>query len=281
MELCLERSSQLTGRQIRLNRLFSKGENAVVVAIDHGEFDGPIPGMIDVPQVIKKVDSGVSGVLLSPGMLAHCAHAFDYKGSPLAIVRLNWSSHLAFHWGYNDAESVEAMSPEDAMRAGADVVLVCLALKTGSEARDAANVASFCKLTNDAKRLGLPVIGEVFPACSESISEEDMHDQVITGCRIAAELGADLIKTFHTHNFKAVTESCPIPVLGLGAKKKPRQIDALELAERIVADGGRGVVFGRNALQVSDPAAFQRALCDVVKKRTPAAQAAMDHWLQD
>ena len=271
----------MTGREIRLNRLFSNQENAVVVAMDHGEFDGPIPGMIDVPEVVKKVDSGVSGVLLSPGMLAHCGHAFDYKGSPLAIVRLNWSSHLAFHWDYNDAESVVAMGAEDAVAAGADVVLVCLALKTGREARDAANVASFCRLTNDAKRLGLPVIGEVFPAFSESISEEEMHDQVITGCRIAAELGADLIKTFHTHDFKAVTHSCPVPVLGLGARKKPKQLDALELAEQIVRDGGKGVVFGRNALQVSDPGAFQRALCDVVKKGMPAAQAAKDYGLQD
>ena len=271
----------MTGREIRLGRLFSNGENAVVVAMDHGEFDGPIPGMIDLPEVIKKVDPGVSGVLLSPGMIAHCGHAFSYKGSPLAIARLNWSSHLAFHWNYNDAESVEAMGAEDAVAAGADIVLVCIALKTGSEARDAANVASFCRLANDAKRLGMPVIGEVFPAFSEEVSEEEMHDQVMTGCRIAGELGADLIKTFHTHNFKAVTESCPVPVLGLGAKKKPRQLDALQLAEQIVHDGGRGVVFGRNALQVSDPPAFQRALCDVVKKGMAAARAAKDYGLRD
>ena len=61
----------MTGKEIRFNRLFSNGENAVVVAIDHGEFDGPLPGMIDMPEVVRKVDPGVDAILLSPGMLPH------------------------------------------------------------------------------------------------------------------------------------------------------------------------------------------------------------------
>jgi DhnA family fructose-bisphosphate aldolase class Ia len=40
-----------------------------------------------------------------------------------------------------------------------------------------------------------------------------------------------------------------------------------------VADGAGGVVFGRNAIQVPDPSAFQRALCDVVKRGVTPAEA--------
>jgi DhnA family fructose-bisphosphate aldolase class Ia len=61
----------------------------------------------------------------------------------------------------------------------------------------------------------------------------------------------------------------------------PRQIQALELAEKIVKGGGKGVVFGRNAIQVPDPPAFQRALCDVVKKGISPAEAARRHSLVD
>jgi len=106
----LERNKALTGKEIRLNRLFSNGENAVVIAVDHGEFDGPLPGMINLPEVVGKIDPCVSAILLSPGMLPHCGHAFSYKGAPMAMVRLNWSTVYAFHWGYNDAETVEAAS---------------------------------------------------------------------------------------------------------------------------------------------------------------------------
>ena len=96
---------------------------------------------------------------------------------------------------------------------------------------------------------------------------------------MVAELGADIIKTFYTCRFSEVTACCPVPILGLGAEKTPTQLQALELAERIVQDGGRGVVFGRNAIQVPDPAAFQRALCDVVQRGVAAAAASQG--LQD
>ena len=78
----------MTGKEIRLNRLFASGGNAVVVAVDHGEFDGPLPGMIDLPEVVKKIDSSVDAILLAPGMLQHCGYAFASKGAPMAMMRL-------------------------------------------------------------------------------------------------------------------------------------------------------------------------------------------------
>jgi class I fructose-bisphosphate aldolase len=270
----------VTGKDIRLQRLFSGG-NAVVVAVDHGEFDGPLPGMIDLPEVVKQIDSSVDAVLLSPGMMAHCGHIFARKGAPLAMVRLNWSSHFCFHWDYEEGIAVPAMSAEAAAAAGAEIVLVCLTLKTGSEMQDASNVEVFCGLASEAKKLGLPVVGEYFPARPDRLSPEELHDEVLKGCRIVAELGADLIKTFNTVRFDEVTRGCPVPILGLGAEKTPKQIQALELAQRIIQGGGKGVVFGRNAIQVADPAAFQRALADVVKRGVAPAEAAAKYGLGD
>ncbi len=271
----------MNGLDIRMSRLFPSGENAVVVAVDHGEFDGPIPGMVDLPQTVKSIDPGVSAVLISPGMIKHCTSVFCGKGAPAAMVRINWSTVYAFHWSYNNANTVQAVNVPDAVAAGADTVLISLTLKTGSEERDAANTELFCKLAGEAHRLGIPVVGEIFPAYSGELSPEEMHDQVLRGCRIVAELGADLVKTFYTHKFKEVTDGCPISVLGLGAEKTPRQIQALELAERIVQDGGRGVVFGRNVIQAPNPQAFQRALCDVVRRGASAASAAKQYGLED
>ncbi len=271
----------MTGKEIRLSKLFSGGRNAVVVAVDHGEFDGPLPGMVNLPETVSRIDSSVDAVLLSPGMLPHCGHVFSGKGSPLAIVRLNWSSHFCFGWSYSEGVGVPAASAADMAAAGADMVLACLTLKTGSESTDAANVEVFGKIVSEAKKLGLPVVGEYFPAATHRLSEEELHDEILKGCRIAAELGADLIKTFYTCSFSEVTASCPVPILGLGAEKTPKQVQALELAERIVRDGGRGVVFGRNAVQVADPATFQRALCSVVKDGVSAAEAAARHSLRD
>lgn len=137
------------------------------------------------------------------------------------------------------------------------------------------------KTVSEAKKLGLPVVGDYFPAATYRLSEEALQDEILKGCRIAAELGADLIKTFYTCGFGDVTRSCPVPILGLGAEKTPRQVQALELAEKIVRDGGKGVVFGRNAVQIPDLAAFHRALCAVVRDGLPAPDAATQYGLQD
>lgn len=263
----------MTGKEIRLKRLFSRG-NVVIIAADHGEFDGPIPGMIDLPRTLSAaINPEVDGVLLSPGMVRHCAEIFTRRGGPLAVMRVNWSSVYSFHWGYNDAATVPAMSIADALARGADLVLISLTLRTGSEERDARNVEVFCRLLNEANRLGIPAIGEFFPTHSSELTPEEMHEEVHTGARIVAELGADLIKTFYTHRFREVVAGCPIPILGLGAEKAPTQVEALQLAEREVRDGARGVVFGRNALQVPDPFRFQAALCAVVREGVSAQQA--------
>lgn len=268
-------------RGIRYDRLFNRDERAVIIAMDHCLFDGPIPGMEDLASTAAKIDGCVDGVLLSPGMLPHCRQAFNYKGAPLAVARLNWSTVYCFHWNYREAATVEAFSPEEALRLGADVVLVSLTLETGSEANDARNVACFRQLCREANRLGLPVIGEYFPPDPDALSPEQMHAKVYACARILAELGADAIKTFYTHRFREVCEACPVPVFGLGAERRPTQLEALQLAAAEASDGAGGVVFGRNAIQVADPAAFQRALCDVVKRGLRPEDAVNKHGLKD
>ena len=268
----------LDGRGIRLQRLMGDG-HAVVVAIDHGLFDGPISGMEDLPVTAAKISPAVDAVLLAPGMLRHCSQPFAGPKRPLAMVRLNWNTVYCFKLGYTRARSVTSYDPLDALHEGMDIALVSLTLQTGDEERDAANVENFSKLTNACHALGIPVVGEYFPADHTNLSPAQFHENVLLGSRVVAELGADAIKTFCTHNIREVTAACPVPVFGLGAEKLPTQAEALLLAQRAVEEGASGVVFGRNAIQVPNPFAFQAALCDVVKGGRSAADACREHQL--
>ncbi len=270
----------MNGKELRIEKLFNKSANAVIIAMDHGLFDGPIPGMVNLKETAKKINPCVDGVLLSPGMLKHLHSLFNFKGAPMPIVRLNWSTVYCFHWNYNDAYTVLSQNVEEAVTNGAEIVLVSLTLKTGSEDIDSKNVELYSRLVNAADKLGIPVIGEYFPTHSGDISKEQMHEQVYSCSRILSELGCDMIKTFYTHDFKKVTESCPVPIFGLGAEKKPTQLEALQLAADEIRDGARGVVFGRNALQVPDPAKFQEALCDVVKNMLSPGDAIEKYSLE-
>ncbi len=269
----------LDGREIRLRRLFGD-ERAVVIAMDHGLFDGPIPGMEDLPATAGKINPIVDAVLLAPGMLRHCHGIFARPKPPLAVVRLNWNTVYCFKLGYTAAKSVYSYDPEDALREGMDLALVSLTLQTGDEERDAANVEVCARLCARCHALGIPVVGEYFPTNYGDMTSRQFHENVLIGTRIVAELGADCVKTFYTQEFKAVTSGCPVPVLGLGAEKLPTQSDALGLAAREVAEGAGGVVFGRNAIQVPDPFRFQAALCDVVKQGMTVAEAMKAHGLE-
>jgi DhnA family fructose-bisphosphate aldolase class Ia len=269
----------MDGREIRLRRLFGNSK-AVIIAMDHGLFDGPIPGMEDLTRTARKINPVVDGVLLAPGMLRHCGGVFADRRRPLAVVRLNWNSVYCFHWNYRQAVSVNSYDVEEALREGMDIALVSLTLQTGSEDRDTRNVEIYSKLVTKAHSLGIPVIGEYFPTGHLDMSPQELHENIRIGSRIVAELGADAIKTFNTMDFKAVTSTCPVPVLGLGAEKLPTQLAALELAASEVANGAGGVVFGRNAIQVPDPQAFQAALCEVVREGADPKAAARKYKLK-
>jgi DhnA family fructose-bisphosphate aldolase class Ia len=263
----------MSGRDIRLQKLFSSSQNAVVIAIDHGYMDGPIAGMENLHRTVQKINPTVDAILLSPGMLKQLGGAFNYKGAPIPMVRLNWSTVFCFEWGYNRAITVPAFSVREAAALGAEIVLLSLTLQSGDEANDARNVEVFSRLRAEAAEMGIPVVGEFFPNHSDTLTPEQMHDQVLRGARILSELGADCIKTFHTHRFADVVDGCPLPILGLGGHTIPDPLDSLQLAAQIIADGARGVVFGRNAIQRPDPIAYQQALCEVVKHGLPPAEA--------
>src|SRR5262249_49736673 len=127
-------------KNIRLQRLSNRSERIVIVAMDHCLMDGPTEGFINLTETSRKVASCVDGILLSPAMLPFTQDAFNYKGAPMAVVRLNWSTTYCFKWDYKQGATVPAFSPAEALRLGADVALISLTLESGSEANDAHNV---------------------------------------------------------------------------------------------------------------------------------------------
>lgn len=254
-----------TGEAVRLARLFGASENIVIVAVDHGLYFGPLPGMINLPGVIDSL-AGADGILMSPGMPAHCASVFCSRQSPRLIVRLNWAPNYAAQWHYKHSHSVMMTSVAAAVQEGADLVIGSLTLKNPQESEDAQNVEVFAQCVAEKKALGIPMIGEVYPTGGDDTQPEDLQDHIYIGCRMAAELGADLVKTFYTGpQFSEIVKATPVPVLALGAKKTPREIDALNLAANAVNAGARGIVFGRNVLQAKSPEKLLDALKEVVK----------------
>ena len=269
----------MTGKEIRLSRLFSSSGRAVIVAIDHGQTFGPMEGLIDytaAAELLKEAD----GVLLAPQMIRFSGSLFQGKDSPSVLVRGNWNTIHCEPWHYQEAHIVKSIPLRSVVAAGADAVVASLVLQTGNEKWDAKNVETFGQLAEELRGLGVPLVGEVFPVGGLRAHPDEFHDYIKKMCRIICELGADAIKTFYTgERFAEVTGGTPIPVFALGADKMDREVDALELAENAVAAGAKGVVFGRNVVQAADPAAFLRGLKAVVAGDATPDQAAAEYGL--
>ncbi len=270
-----------SGAEIRLARLFDGGSNSVVVAIDHGLYNGPRPGFNDLPRAVGSLGTA-DAILVSPGMAPHVRDVFARRGAPAMMVRLNWGTQYATQWNYHESRSVPVLSAAEAVALGADIVLVGMSIMTGSEAVDAENVEVVARAVSQKRVAGVPIVGEVYPAGHEDLPPDERHEQIAIGCRIVAELGVDLVKTFYTgERFAEIVAATPVPVLALGSRKLPRERDALELAAAATRAGARGVVFGRNVLQARDPGRFLLALRAVVKDGIAPAEAAVRNGIPE
>ncbi len=212
---------------------------------------------------------------MSPGVVPYTHAIFEQRGAPALILRLNWASNYVSIWNYTHSLSVPMLSVAEAVAQGADIGLASLTLQNPEQVEDAQNIEVLTRYINEKRALGIPLIGEVFPTGGDDAKREDLHEQVFVGCRMVAELGVDLVKTFYTGpRFEEVTTATPIPILALGAKKMEHELDALTLAATAVRAGARGVVFGRNVIQSPHPERFLDALKEVVKAgRAPEAIA--------
>ncbi|MCD6318712.1 hypothetical protein J7M02_06555, partial [Candidatus Aerophobetes bacterium] len=185
----------MSGKEIRLAKLFSKGK-AVVVALDHGGYMGVIKGIEDLPERInlfKKADA----VLINPNMAKYCGKFFSSWDSPLMIIRVNWGSHYCE--GFKKGYQRRMATVERAVALGADMVMASLLLG-GSEEANTENITLLGEIYEETESLGVPLIGEYIPL--EGIDRfKGKGTEVELGVRMCAEIGSDLIKTVYIPGF--------------------------------------------------------------------------------
>jgi putative autoinducer-2 (AI-2) aldolase len=150
-----------------------------------------------------------------------------------------------------------AVDIDDAARL--NVAAVCVQVFVGGE-HETQTVRNLTRLVDQGLRLGIPVMGVT--AVGKEMGRNARYLRL--ACRIAAELGAQLVKTYYTKDgFDTITASCPVPVVMAGGKKLP-ELEALTMAYRAIQEGAAGVDMGRNIFQSARPEAMIRAVGAVV-----------------
>ena len=240
------------GRLLRMKRMFREDGKSLIVAMDHGQVMGPLPGLIDPAPAIKGVvRGGADAVMTTLGLVE------QYGGLIAGRTGFVFSSP-----SMEDMESTVKL----AVRFGADAIRLFVKI-TGED--DSAMMASLWSASLECKKRGLPLLAEIYPTKSEQIPDPLDKDVLAKYSRIGAESGADFIKTFYTgsvDSFRYVVESCPVPVVVLGGPRMKTDRQALQVVKDSMEAGAAGVAFGRNIWQNKDPEGITRAIAGIIHR---------------
>jgi DhnA family fructose-bisphosphate aldolase class Ia len=155
---------------------------------------------------------------------------------------------------------------EDAVAVGGDAIIMYFVFGVADGKTFVDNLTAIGRAAAEAHELGLPLIAEVVAWGSQAPDRRD-PELLRFGCRIAAELGADLIKTEYTgspESMRTVIESCPAPVMVLGGAKLDSPEALYDMTRDALSAGAVGVVYGRNIWQADDPAKVGAAVRSIV-----------------
>jgi putative autoinducer-2 (AI-2) aldolase len=248
------------GMKNRLSRIFNpETGRTVMLAIDHGYFQGPTTGLERVDVNIVPLMPMADALMLTRGILRTTVPPTLTK--PI-VMRCSGGPSILKE--LSDEEL--AVNIEDAVRMNVSALTLQVFIGGEYETR---SVHNMCRLVDDGLRYGIPTMAVT--AVGKALVRDAQYFRL--ACRICAELGAHIVKTYYCEDdFETVTASCPVPIVMAGGKKLP-EMEALTMAYNAIQRGAAGVDMGRNIFQSEAPRAMMEAIQNVVHKNMKPADA--------
>ena len=229
-----------------------------MLAVDHGYFQGPTTGLEKPRETITPLVPYADCLMLTRGVLRT---SVDPDVNVPIVLRVSGGTSILKELSNEGIIT----STEEAIRLNASGM--ALSIFVGSE-NEKQTLLNLSKLVDAGEQYGIPVLAVT------AVGKEMTRDARYLGlaCRIAAELGAHLVKTYYCEDFRKVVDGCPVPVVIAGGKKLPER-EALELAYNAIHAGAVGVDMGRNIFQSESPVAMIRAVRSIVHENATVDEA--------
>jgi len=245
------------GMKNRISRIIKKDSHTVMLAVDHGYFMGPTSGLEKLDEMVKPLLPYADVLMPTRGALRN--YIPPETDIPICLRVSGGTSIL------NESNLLHEgiiVSMEDAIRL--NVAAVAFSILVGQPfERD--TLLGLTQVIDEANRYGIPVLAVT--AVGKGLGKDERYLSLAS--RIAAELGASIVKTYFCKDFEKVVETCPVPVVIAGGKKIPEK-DAIQMAYDAIQAGAIGVDMGRNIFQSTNPVNMIKAVNAVVhKKYTP------------
>lgn len=248
------------GMKNRLARIFNqKSGKTVMLAVDHGYFQGPTTGLKKPRETITPLLPYCDSLFVTRGILRNCVS--PSTNTPI-FLRVSGGPSVLGELSNEDITT----SMREALRLNAVGVGISIFVGEKNEYRTISNLG---RVVNEAEEYGMPVLAIT------AVGKEMARDARYLGLasRIAAEIGAHMVKTYYCEeDFEKVVEGCPVPIVIAGGKKIPEK-DALQTAYNAISKGAAGVDMGRNIFQSENPVAMLQAVRAVVHENYSADEA--------
>lgn len=239
------------GMKNRLSKIFDpKSGKTVMLAIDHGYFQGPTTGLERVDVTILPLLPYADTLMLTRGILRTIIPPTFGKG---IVLRASGGPSIL-----SDLSNEQiAIDIDEAIRL--NVAAMAVQVFVGGK-METQSVHNMTRLVDMGNRYGIPTLGVT--AVGKDMARDAKYMRL--ACRIIAELGVTYVKTYYVEEgFDTVTASCPVPIVIAGGKKLP-ELDALTMAYNAIQEGAAGVDMGRNIFQSESPIAMIKAIRKVV-----------------
>jgi putative autoinducer-2 (AI-2) aldolase len=230
----------------------------VMLAVDHGYFLGPTSGLEEPRKTIEPLLPYADSLMLTRGILRTSVP--PQVDIPI-VLRVSGGTSVLRELSLEGL----TVAMEDAIRLNASAVTLSIFVGAEGERETLLNLA---RLVDEGERHGIPVMAVT------AVGKDMVRDARYLGLatRIAAELGAHLVKTYYCEGFEEVVRSTPVPLVIAGGKKLPER-DAIALAWNAIRAGAKGVDMGRNIFQSDAPAGMIRAVRAVVQENASVEEA--------
>ena len=248
------------GMKNRLSRIFNPNSGrTVMLAIDHGYFQGPTTGLERIDLSIVPLAPLSDALMLTRGILRSTIPPAINKA---IVMRASGGASILKELSNEEI----AVDIEDAIRMNVSAIAIQVFVGAEFETRSIHNMT---KLVDLGLRYGIPVMAVT--AVGKDMVRDAKYFRL--ACRICAELGAQFVKTYYVdEGFSTITASCPVPIVMAGGKKLP-ELDALTMAYKAVQEGASGVDMGRNIFQSEAPKAMMTAITKVIHENMRPSQA--------
>jgi putative autoinducer-2 (AI-2) aldolase len=250
------------GMRNRMEKLIQADGHALFLPIDHGYFQGPTRKLEEPGKTIKPLLPYADALMLTRGVLRSSVDPAETK--PI-ILRVSGGTSVV---GKDLANEGIITSVKEAVRLNASAVSISVFVGSEYEHQTLLNLS---KLVDECEEYGIPVMAVT--AVGKELEKREARYLALC-CRIAAELGARVVKTYYCkEDFEKVVKGCPVPVVMAGGPKVNTELEVFEFVHDGLQKGAIGVNLGRNVWQNDHPVAVIRALRAVIHENATPKEA--------